>query len=101
MDKLDLIVSIVNWNSGVNIISCLRSVFQTIKNPVKAEFRTLFKKDILPNSEEVLEIMINPPGDLLGGEYLLKFDIVNEHRFWLEDVGSEPLILKKVILKNR
>lgn len=56
-----------------------------------AEFRQDLSRII--GSGEKIHAFFRIPGDLLlRGRYKLKFDLVNEHQFWFEDLGRKALV---------
>jgi len=59
---------------------------------VKSEYRTELPFSVKPKDEFICEmnIYISP---LELGRYKLKFDIVNENKFWFEDLSSPPFVL--------
>ncbi len=69
------------------------------KNEVKSEYRSKFQLPLKPKEEFMGHIEIHIP-KLAKGQYVLKFDIVNENKFWLEDMGSSPFILPVTIMSK-
>jgi len=59
--------------------------------PVK-ELRFELKSGIASEEKFSTEFVINDNDIPPSGEYMLKFDVVKEHKFWFEDLGSTPLI---------
>ncbi|GIU93878.1 MAG: hypothetical protein KatS3mg012_0335 [Gaiellaceae bacterium] len=53
--------------------------------------RSAFLRPVAPGEEVELEIAVEAPRP--PGEYRLAFDLVEEHRFWFQEVGSWPLEL--------
>ena len=50
--------------------------------------RTAFPRPVVPGEEIALDVPIDAPRP--PGRYVLRFDLVEEHRFWLSEVGVEP-----------
>lgn len=53
--------------------------------------RTAFVEPVAPGHAVELEVTVEPPRP--PGRYRLAFDLVEEHRFWFQEVGSAPLEL--------
>ena len=51
--------------------------------------RTAFPRPVRPGEEVVLEALLLAPRP--PGRYVLRFDLVEEHRFWLSEVGVGTL----------
>jgi hypothetical protein len=50
--------------------------------------RTAFPRPVAPGEQVTLELALDAPRP--PGRYLLRFDLVEEHRFWLTEVGVAP-----------
>jgi hypothetical protein len=50
--------------------------------------RTAFPRPIAPGEKIALDVVVHAPRP--PGRYVLRFDLVEEHRFWLSEVGVEP-----------
>jgi hypothetical protein len=50
--------------------------------------RTPFRRPVAPGERVALEVRLDAPRP--PGRYVLRFDLVEEHRFWLSEVGVEP-----------
>jgi hypothetical protein len=53
--------------------------------------RTAFPHGVQPGGTADLDVLVTAPRP--PGAYRLAFDLVEEHRFWLQEVGSTPLDL--------
>jgi hypothetical protein len=53
--------------------------------------RTAFAGPVAPGEEVELQVDLRAPRP--PGPYRLAFDLVEEHRFWFEEIGSQPLEL--------
>jgi hypothetical protein len=51
--------------------------------------RTRFARPVAPGETVEMEALVEAPRP--PGRYVLRFDLVEEHRFWLSEVGVEPL----------
>jgi hypothetical protein len=61
-------------------------------NPIVWDgMRTSFAKIVQPGETVELDVPVRAPRP--PGSYRLAFDLVEEHRFWLQELGSTPLVL--------
>ena len=51
--------------------------------------RTPFERPVAPGESVELDVIVEAPRP--PGRYVLRFDLVEEHRFWLSEVGVAPL----------
>ena len=51
--------------------------------------RTPFPRPVAPGETVEVDVLVDAPRP--PGRYVLRFDLVEEHRFWLSEVGVETL----------
>jgi hypothetical protein len=65
-------------------------------NPIVWDgLRRAFSSPVAPGATAELEVVVEAPRP--PGEYRLAFDLVEEHRFWFQELGSWPLELPVVV----
>ena len=57
--------------------------------------RTPLPHDVAPGETVEVELAVTAPRP--PGLYLLSFDLVEEHRFWFEEIGCTPLDLELIV----
>lgn len=82
-----------SWHSrGKEGLQLAYHWLDTLGNPIVWDgIRTPFPQAVEPGQAVELDALVLAPRP--PGEYRLAFDLVEEHRFWLEEVGSMPFEL--------
>ena len=81
------------WDNTYDAICAGCKIY--LNNKLVTELRSELPKVIFPGETFTAEYTIDIP--LEKGVYLLKFDMVNEKKFWFEDCGSEPLVEELIV----
>jgi SAM-dependent methyltransferase len=63
--------------------------------------RTFLQRDVRPGEETAVVARWEMPRDLPGGEYQLKFDLVNEQAFWFSDLEPASAQVVRIDVRTR
>jgi len=79
------------WRShGANGVQASFHWLDPLGNPIVWDGpRTQLPRDVAPGERVEIELAVTAPRP--PGAYRLSFDLVEEHRFWFEEVGCTPL----------
>ena len=79
------------WRSrGTEGLQVAYHWLDTLGNPIVWDgVRTALPEPVRPGGEVVLAVSVRAPRP--PGRYLLRFDLVEEHRFWLAELGCDTL----------
>ena len=86
------------WRSrGVEGLQLAYHWLDPVGNPIVWDGeRTAFARPVAPGEEVELAVPVRAPRP--PGRYLLRFDLVEEHRFWLEELGCDVLDVSVEVL---
>lgn len=81
------------WRShGADGIQVSFHWLDTLDNPIVWDGpRTALPQDVAPGNQVEIELSVTAPRP--PGAYRLAFDLVEEHRFWFEEIGCTPLTI--------